>query len=118
MKYLYLFFTVLLFLFAVVQLNDPDPWLWFPMYAYGSVLSILMFRNKLNTVLPIIGLAVYIIMAIIFWPASFRGMENSMTIMRPEIEEARETGGMLISAAIMLFYVIKISVRHKNKVTS
>jgi hypothetical protein len=117
MKYLYLVFAVMFLLFAIVQLNDPDPYIWFPLYAYGSVVSLLLYFKKLNNIiLPLIAFVIYIINAIIWWPQTFKGMENTMTIMKPEIEQARETGGMLISAAIMLGYIVVIY-RNNKKIT-
>lgn len=104
--------------FAVLQLNDPDPEIWAPLYGYAAGISFLMFLGKMtNITWPLIGLIAYLITALIDWPSSFEGMENAMTMMRPEIEEARETSGMLLSAAIMLFYIIMI-LKSKKRTTA
>ena len=109
MKYLFLFLTAIFILFSAFQLNDPDPEVWIPLYGYSAVLSFFMFLKKLNTITwPMIGLVVYISTALYDWPETFKGMENTMTIMKPEIEKAREASGMIICALVMLFYIIVI----------
>jgi hypothetical protein len=114
MKYLYLVLALVFTSFVVVQYNDPDPYIWVPLYGYAAVLSFLMFLNRLNNIIwPIIGWITYLITAVIFWPGTFKGMENTMTIMNPEIEQARETSGALICAATMVFYLIMIRRRKK-----
>jgi hypothetical protein len=115
MKYLYLVLTVIFVLFAILQYNDPDPEIWMPLYGYAAVMSFFMFLGRMtNPAWSIIGVLLFAITAIQDWPSTFKGMENAMTIMRPEIERARETSGMMICAATMLFYVI-IILRNKRK---
>ena len=119
MKYLYLALTIIFALFAALQYNDPDPEIWIPLYGYAAVVSFLMFIGKMtNPAWAIIGLLLFVITAIKDWPSTFKGMENTMTIMRPEIERARETSGMLICAVTMIFYIIVIINRKKRKSVS
>ncbi|HYG41165.1 MAG TPA: transmembrane 220 family protein [Cytophagales bacterium] len=113
MKITYIVLTLMFLLFAAFQFNDPDREIWAPLYGYAAAMSFFMFLGRMtNITWPLIGLIAFSITAIVDWPATFEGMENAMTMMRPEIEKARETSGMLISAAVMLFYIIMI---FKNK---
>lgn len=119
MKYLYLVLTIIFVLFAVLQYNDPDPEIWVSLYGYAAVISFFMFIGKMtNPAWAIIGVLLFVITAIQDWPSTFKGMENAMTIMRPEIERARETSGMLICATTMVFYIIVIINRKKKKSAS
>lgn len=57
------FFMALVFLgFGIVQFNDPDPWLWVPIYFYAAVCSIafglgidLKWLNGIGAVAYLIG---------------------------------------------------------------
>ena len=46
MKIFNIFFCVVFILFAVVQYNDPDPYLWIPIYLYPALLCYLKFIQK------------------------------------------------------------------------
>lgn len=83
--------TILIFLtFAYLQLNDTDPYLWFPLYFFVTVLaSIRLFRPIPNAVLfGFIGL--YLTLSIVF------GLQ--VPHWDRDSEEIRETFGLLIAA--------------------
>jgi len=46
MKFFNIFFCIVFILFAVVQYNDPDPFLWVPIYLYPALLCFLKFIQK------------------------------------------------------------------------
>src|SRR5690349_320932 len=107
MKALNIFFIVVFILSAALQYNDPDPYLWVPIYLYGALLCYLAFKGKYNPILYIIGLLVYggYAIALLFdktgvinW-AQDHDAENivqSMKATKPWIEETREFFGLLI----------------------
>ena len=117
MKVFNIVFVVLFILSAALQYNDPDPYVWILLYLYGAFLCFMAFRNKFNSTLYLIGLAVYISYAIYLffdktgvlnW-ATEHNAENiaqSMKATRPWIEETREFFGLLILIGALLTNMI------------
>ena len=121
MKFFNIFFSVVFILFAVVQYNDPDPFLWVPIYLYPALLCFLKFIQK-----PIPSLAywagflvfgVYAIYkmfdtnGIIDW-VQFHNASNIASTMKAEkpwIEESREFFGLLIILIVLGINYIKKS---------
>ena len=113
MKFFNIFFSVVFTLFAVVQYNDPDPYLWVPIYLYPALLCFLKFIQK-----PIPSLAywagflvfgAYAIYkmfdtnGIIDW-VQFHNASNIASTMKAEkpwIEESREFFGLLIILIVL-----------------
>ena len=69
MKVFNLIFCLLFVISAVLQYNDPDPYIWIPIYMYGAVLCWLAFRNKFYPKAYLVGIIVYLVYAIglFFW---------------------------------------------------
>ena len=118
MKVFNIIFSVLFVISAVLQYNDPDPYLWIPLYLYGAWLCFKAFRNQFNIKLYWIGLAVYLSYAVFLffdktgvlsW-ANEHGAENiaqSMKAAKPWIEETREFFGLLILVGALLTNMIR-----------
>ena len=114
-RHLGLIFSILFFLFAALQYNDPDPWLWIVIYGVVSILSFLQWKN-------IISDKVLLLFCIGFFAASlsyapeiiswaqkgFPNIAGEMKTENPHIELVRETLGLAI-ACICLFFLYKIS---------
>jgi len=111
-------------LFAALQYNDPDPYLWMPIYLYTAIFCWLAFRNKFYTTAYLIGIIVYAVYALykvvdanglIDW-ATKHDAENiaeTMKAEKPWIEESREFFGLVILIVVLLinyFYA-----KHKMK---
>ena len=64
MKIFNLIFCVVFIFFAALQYNDPDPYIWIPIYMYSAILCWLAFRNKFYSKAYFIGIAVYLLYAI------------------------------------------------------
>ncbi|HEY0669834.1 MAG TPA: transmembrane 220 family protein [Sphingobacteriaceae bacterium] len=117
MKIFNLVFVVLFIISAALQYNDPDPYIWIPLYLYGAFLCLMAFKNKFNLTLYWIGLAVYVSYAIFLffdntgvlnW-ATEHDAENiaqSMKAAKPWIEETREFFGLLILVGALLTNMI------------
>jgi hypothetical protein len=113
MKIFNLLFCLLFVLFAALQYNDPDPYIWIPIYLYAAVLCWLAFRNKFYAVLYWLGIlaygtyASYLIFTkngVLDW-IKFHRAENIAATMKAEqpwIELAREFFGLIILIAVML----------------
>lgn len=109
-KILNLLFILLFLIAAFLQLNDPDPLLWFGLYSFGAIACTLAILNKTNRNFLWFLLGFYAVYAIyIFFSTDgvlswYRdhGAENiaqSMKADKPWIESSREFFGLLILAA-------------------
>ena len=119
-KAINLFFIILFVCSAALQYNDPDPYLWIPIYLYGAFLCYQALRRKYNPVLYIIGLVAYIFYAgylffdktgVLNW-AKDHDAENivqSMKATKPWIEETREFFGLLILIVALIMNTIWLS---------
>jgi hypothetical protein len=113
MKILNYAFVVFFIIGAALQYNDPDPWLWIPIYLYAAVLCWYATKGKFFPKAYLAGIAAYLIYAIFLFTdkdgvlswANEHGAENlvqSMKATKPWIEETREFGGLLILIASLL----------------
>jgi len=127
MKALNIFFIVLFIFSAALQYNDPDPYVWMPIYLYGALLCYLAIKGKYNRLLYIIGFIAYGGYAIglffdktgVFDWIQEHHAENivqTMKATKPWIEETREFFGLLILIAALLMNMIWL--RKKKPVPS
>ena len=107
MKILNLFFIALFLFSAVLQYNDPDPYLWIPVYLYGAFICFMAYQEKFVPALYIIGWAAYGVYAlflvfirdgVISWWQEHEAEDiaQSMKAAKPWIEQTREFFGLLI----------------------
>lgn len=96
-----------LFIFsAVVQINDPDPWVWMPIYLAAAALCVAEIRRRTLWPAPLILLAVSVIWAGTIAPrvlgkVGFMEMFGAWEMKNLGIEEEREMYGLLIVAVWM-----------------
>ena len=107
MKTFNIVFAVLFVLFAALQYNDPDPYLWIPIYLYPAVLCALAATGRYYPSAVLAGILIFSIYAIykIFdqnglldW-LTVHDAENiagTMKATKPWIEESREFFGLAI----------------------
>lgn len=121
MKIFNLLFCLLFVLSAALQYNDPDPYLWIPIYGYGAVLCWLAFRNKYYPRAYLAGIGVYTVYAVyLFFAADgvwdwltrhhAENIAQSMKAETPWIEDTREFFGLVILIVVLLidhFYAKK-----------
>jgi len=107
MKVFNLIFCLLFISSAALQYNDPDPYLWMPIYMYGAVLCWLAFRNKYYPKAYLIGIFLYLAYAIYLFFAkdgvwdwitrhNAEDITATMKAEKPWIEETREFFGLII----------------------
>jgi len=122
MKFFNIFFSVVFTLFAVVQYNDPDAYLWIPIYLYPALLCYLKFAQKpISKMAYWAGFLVFGVYAIykmfdtngiIDW-VQFHNASNIASTMKAEkpwIEESREFFGLLIILIVLgINYIQKTS---------
>jgi len=113
MKIFNLAFCIFFILFAALQYNDVDFYVWIPVYMYGAVLCWLAFRNKFYPKLYLVGIVVYAIYALykVFdengvrdWITKHQAEDitGSMKATQPWIEETREFFGLAILITVLL----------------
>jgi len=113
MRVFNIFFCIVFILFAAVQYNDPDPYVWMPIYLYTAVLCWLAFRNKYFPGAYLLGIAVYTAYAIYkffdqngVWDWITKHHEaniaSTMKAEQPWIEETREFFGLVILIVVLL----------------
>jgi hypothetical protein len=101
-KFISYFLVLIFILFALVQLNDPDPWLWVPAYLFSAYTSYCSARNYYNPMLLIMLCPIYFFWGYSLFPESVstwiqqEEVAKSMEMKMPFIEEARESLGLII----------------------
>jgi hypothetical protein len=113
MKAFNIIFAILFVLCAALQYNDPDPYVWMPIYLYAAVLCWLAFRGKYYPNAYLLGMVVYAIYAtylvftpdgVIDWVTKHNAEDiaGSMKATKPWIEDAREFLGLMILIVVLL----------------
>lgn len=126
LKLFNIFFCIIFILFAAVQYNDPDPYVWMPLYLYTAVLCWLAFRNKYFPGAYLLGIAVYTAYAIYkffdqngVWDWITKHHEaniaSTMKAEQPWIEETREFFGLVILIIVLLVNYIYAKKKLKKK---
>ena len=126
MKIFNVFFCVFFIYCTALQYNDPDPYVWMPIYLYGAGLCWLAFRNKFYPTAYIIGIIVYLAYAIYLFFAKdgvlewiqIHNSENivqTMKATKPWIEETREFLGLMILIVVLL--INYIHAKRKTRIT-
>lgn len=123
MKVFNIIFIILFVLFAGLQYNDPDPYIWIPIYLYAAFLCYEAVKGRYQPILYIIGMIVYIVYAVYLffdktgvldWAREHdaENIAQSMHADKPWIEETREFGGLLIVVLVLVVNIIWL--RRKN----
>lgn len=112
------FFCIAFVLFAYVNLNDKDSWLWVPIYMIASICCGLAAFGKFYPGVYLVVIAFYLIFAtqLFFakdgvrdWIVRYNrpSIAESMQATKPYIEKTREFFGLLIiSAALAINYFV------------
>jgi len=113
LKFFNIFFCIVFVLFAAVQYNDPDPYIWMPIYLYAAILCWLAFRNKFFPAAYLVGIVVYAAYAVYkffdqngVWDWMTKhdaaNIAGTMKAEKPWIEETREFFGLVILIVVLL----------------
>jgi hypothetical protein len=91
-------------LFAVslaVQYNDPDPWLWMPIYGLAAVLAGMGAAGRLPVRANGFALVLYLALLALWAPGLIGARAEAFehwSMQSPGDEEAREAGGLALCA--------------------
>ena len=124
MKIFNLFFCCTFVLFAALQYNDPDPYLWIPIYLFAAFLCWKASKGDFYSIAPLVGIVFFTGYAIykIFDPNGLLDWMNlhhaeniaeTMKAEKPWVEESREFFGLLI--IIIVLSINYFQSRKKNK---
>ena len=113
MKIFNYFFCIVFIVFAALQYNDPDPYVWIPIYGYTAVLCWLAAREKFYPVAYWAGIAVYAVYAgykffdkngVWDWITIHheQNIAETMKAETPWVEETREFFGLVILIVVLL----------------
>ena len=90
---------------ALVQLNDPDPWLWSGLYALAALISgIGVFTpvpGVLSGGLALLSAVWMLQLSPALWDVRFLELVMDAQMVRPQVEVAREFGGLGLVAFCM-----------------
>ncbi|MFC4211594.1 transmembrane 220 family protein [Pedobacter lithocola] len=124
MKIFNLVFCILFIVSAALQYNDPDPYIWVPIYLSGAWLCYQTVVGKYHLKAYLIGIVVYLLFAmyllfdktgVVNWyqQHNAENIVQSMKATKPWIEETREFGGLLILITVL---AINYFVYRKNSI--
>ena len=112
MKVFNILFTLLFIISAALQYNDPDPYLWIPIYLYGAFLCFKAYQEVYYPKAYLTGILVYLIYGtyllfdtngVLSWlnQHNAENIAQRMKATAPWIEETREFFGLLILSAVL-----------------
>ena len=125
MKIFNLFFCCTFVLFAALQYNDPDPYLWIPIYFFAAFLCWKASKGNFHPIATLVGITFFTGYAIykIFDPNGLLDWMNlhhaeniaeTMKAEKPWVEESREFFGLLIIITVLSINYFQS--RKKNKI--
>jgi hypothetical protein len=106
-------FCVLFIIFAALQYNDLDPYIWVPIYLFGAGCCFLAARGRYYKKAFITGSFLYLVYAaylffdkngVIIWAVEHHGenIAGTMKASQPWIEETREFFGLFILIIVLM----------------
>jgi len=112
MRVFNIIFVVLFIIFAGLQYNDPDPYVWMPIYLYAAAMCYFAARKQFYRKLYLLGIAVYLAYAgylfitkdgVIDWATQHQAenIAQTMKATKPWIEETREFFGLVICIVVL-----------------
>jgi len=126
MKIFNWFFIVTFIIFAGLQYNDPDPYVWMPIYLYAGALCWLSIKKRFPRPAYWIGWVVYGAYAIykvfdqyglLDWITKYHAenIAGTMKAETPWVEETREFFGLVIVMSVLLINYIYLSMVEKKR---
>jgi len=117
MKIFNILFCILFLISAGLQNNDPDPYIWIPIYSYGAILCWLAFRNQYYPKAYVAGIIIFAGYALYLFTTengvldwiqkhNAENIAASMKASTPWIEDTREFFGLVILIVVLLVNLI------------
>ena len=105
--------SLIFIVFALVQFNDPDSWIWITAYLIPAFVALTFTHNPPKNSYLLVGAIAYLIFAIALFPPSLNDWisaeeeAKSLGMTLPGIEEARESMGLFVCFTSILFFWFK-----------
>lgn len=122
MRIINIILSILFVLFAIVQYNDPDPWLWILIYLFMALISGLAAANiypswviRGGMLGCVIGLGMLLPDFLDWLNTGAESITQSMKAEQPHIELTREFLGLLICALTLGFLLWQAEGTKKDK---
>lgn len=111
-------FAGLFTIFALLQINDPDPYVWIPIYGVVALICFFNAKKKYDRFAHLVILACCIIFGInlliksdsvVSWfnDHNAESLVENMKATKPWIENTREFGGLLIITIVTSINILK-----------
>lgn len=100
------FLSFIFVIFALLQINDPDGLIWVMVYLSAALVHWEASRKNFYFVFSALACVSSLACVFLLWPSDYQGVAGVMRTELPQIEQARESLGMLIvfiSLCIVLF---------------
>ena len=114
MKILNIILCIMFLLFLGVQYNDPDPYLWMPIYGFVAWVCALAAVGKYNKPFILIGLGILTVYTLTYIPDFIdwikMGMPSIVETMKAEkayVELTREFGGLVICDVVLFWQFLQ-----------
>jgi hypothetical protein len=101
--------AIIFILFAIVQYNDPDPYVW--MAIYGAIAIVYLWKGAPKSLLyaMVISLSIFLLTYIpsfIQWiKDGIPSITGTMKAENPEVENIREFLGLVLGVSALLFLI-------------
>lgn len=129
MRSLNVFFIVLFVVSAALQYNDPDPYIWIPIYLYGAWLCLLAIKGRYRPGMFVFGLVIFLAYAayllfdktgVLSWLQQHEAenIVQSMKATKPWIEETREFFGLLILVLALVLNMVWLRAKEKKRLNN
>jgi len=92
--------AVVFVIFGALQINDPDPEYWASWYFCLALLCILDARNRISRFVWLLPVFIGCIWLWFIWPEQWQGFAFREGMHNVHVEQARESGGLIISILI------------------
>lgn len=116
MKIVNLLLAVLFLVFALLQINDPDPAIWIIIYGVMAVMCVLAAFGYYYPKVLIVILVVYVAYSVVYWPSILRWLkadnksmlfDNIAKMQNLYIEESREFLGLVICITVLVIHLVR-----------
>lgn len=97
--------SLLFVVFAGLQYNDPDPAVWISIYGVCALIGVWILFRPMAWWLLVICAGLYGLGGILLWPDEYHGLTGKMA-EHHSIELARESLGMFICVAALVYYAV------------
>ncbi len=128
-KAINIFFCIIFLIFTALQWNDPDPYLWMPLYSLSVCGCVFALKGMYLPRFYFATIAIYVVCAVFLFftddgvwswmmQHNFQTLTDSMKATEPWVENTKEFGGLLIAIIVMGFNVSILRLKTQAKYLS